>query len=95
MHVVNTHSHALRYTALHYSCSVLYVCMYVRTYVCMYVCRHTCQHPEDGEASSRRAASLSLSPLSLSLSVFVSVVVILFFFEAHSNVYVSHLDCDK
>ena len=23
MHVVNTHSHALRYTALHYTCSVL------------------------------------------------------------------------
>ena len=40
MHVVNTHSHALRYTALHYSCSVLYVCMYAsrravaRVYVC-------------------------------------------------------------
>ena len=30
---VNTQSHALRYTALHYSCSVLYV----RMYVCMYV----------------------------------------------------------
>ena len=39
---------------------------YVCLCICLYVCRHTCQHPEDGEASLRRAASLSPSPLSLS-----------------------------
>ena len=56
VHVVNTHSHALRYAALHYSCSVQYVCSYVRmfvctyvrmyvcTYVCMYVCMYVCVH---------------------------------------------------
>ena len=48
------------------------VCLHVYNVQCIcvfvYVCRHTCQHKEDGEASLRRAASLSHSPLSLSLS---------------------------
>ena len=38
VHVVNTHSHALRYTALHYSCSVLCVCVCLCVSVCVCVC---------------------------------------------------------
>ena len=43
MHVVNTHSHALRYAALHCSCSVLCLCVFcvclcVFVCVCVFVC---------------------------------------------------------
>ena len=40
MHVVNTHSHALRYTALHYCFSVLCfcVCVCVCVCLCVFVC---------------------------------------------------------
>ena len=53
-------------------------CMRVNMYISIYTViwqrlQHTCQHPEDGEASLRRAASLSIS----SFSVFVSLCVCL------------------
>ena len=65
-----------------------YVCFHVHVHMYMYACeyaylyiytviwqrlQHTCQHPEDGKASWRRAASLSIS----SFSVFVSLCVCL------------------
>ena len=62
------------------------VCLHVYNVQCIcvfvYVCRHTCQHKEDGEASLRRAASLShsrslcLSPCVVRDVVFCVVVVV-------------------
>ena len=38
--------------------------------------QHKCQHPEDGEASLRRAASLSISSFSVFVSLCVSLRVL-------------------
>ena len=44
MHVVNTHNHALRYIALHFSCSMLCLCVFVCVCVCvcLFVCLCVC-----------------------------------------------------